>query len=128
MPIYMVSYDIPKDKDNKDSKSYSEITGLLKDQLKAQKVLESQWLLKHDGGSREIIKRLKSHLLKGDRLLVQEVTCDFSVENPMPLTGELKTLLDAAEKKRQDCTDVKAVVEAALDNPSKIAPGWGHKG
>jgi len=119
----MVSYDIPKD-----NESYSKITGLLKDQLKAQRVLESQWLLRHDGDSREIIKTLKTHIQEGDRLLVQKLTDDTSGENLQPLTGALKNLFDEAEKRRRDRTDVNAVVEAALDAPSTIAPGWGHKG
>lgn len=100
MPVYMVSYDIPEK-----NESYSKIKELLEKQLKAQSVLESQWLLVHDGDSGKIINILKPHIQQGDRLLVQKVTDDITDENLLLTKDELKNLFDKAEKKEQDRAD-----------------------
>lgn len=73
--------------------------------LKAQSVLESQWLLVHDGDSGKSSISLKPHIQQGDRLLVQKVTDDITDENLLLTKDELKNLFDKAEKKEQDRAD-----------------------
>lgn len=105
MPVYLVSYDIPED-----NESYLKIKDLLEKQLGAQTVLESQWLLVHDGEPREIINILKAHIQEGDRLLVQKirVITDVDWHNLLLSDDQLKNLFADADKKEQARADEAA--------------------
>lgn len=54
MPVYMVSYDIPEG-----NPSYEKVVGYLEKELKAKRVLKSQWLLIHEGDSDAILGKFK---------------------------------------------------------------------
>ena len=92
MPVYMVSYDIPKD-----NPSYAEVVEYLEKGLGAKRVLESQWLVIHEGNSEAILGGFKSKIQEGDRLIIQKVEArDFAWNNPI-LPDEDLTLLLASE-------------------------------
>ncbi len=84
MSVYMVSYDIPEG-----NPSYQKIVDCLGNKLNAERVLESQWLLVHDGDSEIIFKTLELEMQKDDRVFVQMVTGDFHGKNTMLSEAEL---------------------------------------
>jgi hypothetical protein len=89
MPVYMVSYDIPED-----SPSYAEVVEHLEKALGAKRVLESQWLIVHEGNSEAILRGFRSKIREGDRLIVQKVVGrDFAWKNPIFPEDELVILL-----------------------------------
>jgi CRISPR/Cas system-associated endoribonuclease Cas2 len=72
MPLYLVSYDIA----NKDDSEYRNLWAKLRE-LKAAKILYSQWVLPGDvGQAASIYHQLARLTQEKDRLLVQELTHD----------------------------------------------------
>jgi hypothetical protein len=89
MPVYLVSYDIPEG-----NPSYAKVVECLEKELKAKRVLKSQWLLIHEGDSNAILRKFKGIKTGSDSLIVQKVaTRDFAWENPILPEEDLATLL-----------------------------------
>ncbi len=87
MPLYMVSYDIPKE-----NPSYTKIVNYL-ESIKAKKVLESQWLVENKGNAEIILTTLTSMAEQNDHILVQKVDASDYAQYNLLLAEEDMFLL-----------------------------------
>jgi hypothetical protein len=89
--LYLISYDI----DEKDKAEYEPLWALLKE-MRATRILWSEWVIPRDSGSAVVIyDRIMPLLKTADRLLVQELTVDASWDKLLISDDAFRKLLVA---------------------------------
>ncbi|RZG74699.1 hypothetical protein EXE10_20470 [Acinetobacter sp. WCHAc060033] len=73
MSLYLINYDLNKDKDYEGL--YSAIEGMTVEYLRP---LKSLWIIRHSGSAYDIASELCKHIDKDDKLMVSQLTPDSS--------------------------------------------------
>jgi hypothetical protein len=88
MALYLVSYDI-EEKNNDYQSLWDEL-----DTLNAVQILYSEWAVPYSGAASDLVKQLRIHIEKGDKILAREL-----FNSPDPLRwSRLKISSDAFKK------------------------------